>query len=76
VRKIAAVFLFAVLGLTGPTSARAQNQSYDAARFASQRHNARRSHKAAREQKQALRKAIRKAGKPKTPQTRTSQTLN
>jgi hypothetical protein len=76
VRRIAAVLLFAMLGMTLPVSAIAQNQPDDAARIASQKHNAKRSHKAARAQKHALRKAIRAAGRPKKPQTRTSQTLN
>lgn len=75
-RKIAAVFLLAVLSLTLPAFACAQNQSDDAARISSQKHNAKRSHQAARAQKHALKKAIRRAGKPKPPQKRTSQTLN
>jgi hypothetical protein len=76
VRKIAAIFLLATLGLAVPLCASAQNQSADAARIASQKRNARRSQKAAKQQKHAMKKAMKAAGKPKKPQMRTSQTLN
>ena len=76
VRKFGAVFMLAALGLTLPLPAAALSQSNDSARIASQKHNAKRSHKAARAQKHAMKKAIRAAGKPKKPQSRTSQTLN
>jgi hypothetical protein len=76
VRKVTAIFLFAVLGLTAPLCAAAQMPSDDSARVASQKHNAKRSHKEAKEQKHALKKSIRKAGKPKKPQKMTYQTLN
>jgi hypothetical protein len=76
VRKIAVILLFAALGLTLPVAATAQSGNSDAARIASQKHNARRSNKAAKAQKRAMRKAIRKAGKQKKPQTMTYQTLN
>jgi Flp pilus assembly protein TadG len=76
VRKFAAVFLFATLGLAVPMSAAAQNQSDDAARIASQKHNAKRSQKAAKAQKHAMKKAIKAAGKPKKPRKMTYQTLN
>lgn len=75
-RKIAAVILFAALGLALPAAAIAQNQSDDAARIASQKHNAKRSKKEAKQRKHAMKKAIKAAGKPKKPQKRTSQTLN
>jgi hypothetical protein len=76
VRRIAAICLFAALGLTLPLSAATLDQSSDAARIASQKHNEKRSHKAAKAQKHAMKKAIKAAGKPKKPQKRTSQTLN
>jgi hypothetical protein len=76
VRKIAAVFLFAALGLTLPLSAVAQDQSNDAARIAVQKHNAKRSRKELRAEKHAMKKAMKKAGKPKKPQKITYQTLN
>lgn len=75
-RKLAAVILFATLGLTLPLSAAADNHSDDAARIASQKHNAKRSHKAVKAQKHAMKKAIKAAGKPKKPQKMTYQTLN
>lgn len=75
-RKIAVVLLLAALGLSLPVSAVAQNQSDDAARIASQKHNAKRSHKEVKARKRAMKKAIKAAGKPKEPKKRTSQTLN
>jgi F0F1-type ATP synthase membrane subunit b/b' len=75
VRKIAAVILFAVLGLTVPLSAVGQISSDDSARIASQKHNAKRSRKEVKAQKHAMKKAMKKAGKPKKQQKRTYQTL-
>lgn len=75
-RKIAAVMMFAALGLTLPVAAIAQSHTDDAARIASQKRNERRSRQEVRQRKHALNKAIRAAGKPKQPRTRTSQTLN
>jgi len=64
VKKLAAAFLLAVLGLGPPVYVRAQNErdaANDAARMAAQKHNARVSRKREKAQERAMRKSM---GKP------------
>jgi len=64
VKKLAAAFLLAVLGLAAPVDVRAQNErdtANDAARMAAQKHNAKVSRKREKAQERAMRKSM---GKP------------
>ena len=62
VKKVAAMILFAALGLSAPVAAVAQVNS-DSARQASQKRNQKRSHKELKAQNKELRKARKAMGK-------------